>query len=564
MLKRWHVVPTQDAVVTELQQSLGINKSICYMLTSRGISTYDAAQSFFRPSMDALHNPFLMKGMQAAVDRIIVAINNKEKILIYGDYDVDGTTAVAVVYNFLSNFTNNVAYYIPNRFAEGYGVSAAGIAHAQEQAIQLFITLDCGIKSSALLNPLQANGTDVIICDHHMPDVDIPNVLAILNPKQQDCYYPFDELCGCGIGYKLISALEYTMLHEQVLCNANLDLVATAIAADIVPIVNENRILAYYGLQQANSNPSIAIQALKQAADVTKNFTISDLVFTVAPRVNAAGRMDSARLAVDLFLSKELEHAYELATLLNVNNTDRKSVDEHITQEALEQLQTVPQHYMSTVLYKEDWHKGVVGIVASRMIENKYQPTIVLTKSNNKLTGSARSIPGLNLFEALNQCSDLLENYGGHYFAAGLTMVEENLDAFKTQFNTVVSNVLTPEDLKPIINIDAVINFTEINTTFYKIIEQMQPFGPLNMRPVFCTKNVTDKMQYSYIVKDKHLKFTGEQNGVTIKGIGFNMANAVHIINSGKPFDVCYTLDINTWQDRNTIELKLLDIRSSE
>jgi single-stranded-DNA-specific exonuclease len=563
MFKKWIDKPVAEDNIVQLQKSLPIHKSLCHVLAARNIFLFDEAQHFFRPKMEDLLDPFLMKDMQKAVDRILKAIQQNEKILLYGDYDVDGTTSVAVVFQFLIHFYPNISYYIPNRFKEGYGVSAAGIQHAIDHQIGLIITLDCGIKSIEMVALANTNNIDVIVCDHHLPDEQLPNALAILNPKQSDCLYPYKELCGCGVGYKLICALEQTMMAEQVVCNQYLDLVATAIAADIVPITGENRILAYYGLQKANSNPCIAVQALQQVSDLKKDYTISDLVFIIAPRVNAAGRMDDARLAVDLFLSKEIEAAKLLATQLNSNNDDRKDVDKQMTAEAMEMLQQTDSNIKGTVLYKEDWHKGVVGIVASRMIEHRYQPTIVLTKSIDKITGSARSIAGLNLFEALNECAALLENFGGHYYAAGLTLLPENLPAFQKKFDAIVKRELTVEDdFIPKINIDAPLDFSAINEKFFSIIQQMEPYGPENLRPVFRSEQVRDYKGKSEIVKEKHLKVLLQQNGTTLKGIGFNMAHLYPIVNSGNAFNICYTLDANTWNNQTNIEIRIVDIQA--
>ena len=389
--------------------------------------------------------------------------------------------------------------------------------------------------------------------------------MAILNPKQKDCPYPFKELCGCGIGYKLISALEQTMLNEQIVCNEHLDLVATAIAADIVPMVDENRILAYWGLKKANSNPCNAIAALKIAGDLQKEFTISDLVFIIAPRVNAAGRMDDAKVAVELFLTTNITDANHFAALLNSNNDDRREADKQTTEEAFELIKYENIQSKSTVLYQSHWHKGVVGIVASRLIEKVYKPTLVLTESNGKITGSARSILGLNMFEALNECSEFLENYGGHYFAAGVTILPENYLLFKNKFDEVASKYLSEEDLKPFINIDCEILLTDIQTSFFNIIQQMEPFGPENLRPVFVAKNVKDVKGYSSIVKYKHIKFYIQQNNdKAIKGIGFNLYEKFHLVNSGKPFDIVFTIEENNWNGNTNLEIKVLDLKASE
>jgi single-stranded-DNA-specific exonuclease len=563
MNKIWQLQTVEKNELDDFKKSLNINESILKILWQRGIKNYDAAQQFFRPTMAHLHDPFLMKGMHIAVPNIIDAIQKNKKILLYGDYDVDGTTAVAVVFNFLIQFTKNISYYIPNRFSEGYGISAQGIQHAIDEKVHLIIALDCGIKSTAHIATAAQHNIDVIICDHHLPDDDLPKALAILNPKQNDCPYPYKELCGCGIGYKLISALEQTMLGEQNICNANLDLLATAIAADIVPITDENRILAHYGLKQANENPSVAIAALKQVGDLKTNFTISDLVFIVAPRVNAAGRMDDAKKAVQLFLSTDVAEAKEKAEVLNVDNEDRKDIDKQMTAEALAMLQLQGEDIKGTVLFDKNWHKGVVGIVASRMIENKYQPTIILTQTDNKISGSARSVPGLNLFEALNKCAHHLDTFGGHYFAAGLTMQAQNLEAFKKDFNKIVSNTLQPDDYIPKIKIDAEIKLEDITEKYYNILEQLAPHGPENMRPTFIIKGVYNWHNASAIVKEKHLKFVvcNKNGNAYIKGIGFNMAHKFDIVSSNNAFDICFQIEKNVWMDKVSYEMRVVDIQ---
>jgi single-stranded-DNA-specific exonuclease len=564
MDKNWVISKYNIEDRDQLQTALKINPSLCNLLVQRGIKDFESARLYFRPQLTHLHDPFLMKGMDIAVERIIAAINNKQSILLYGDYDVDGTTAVAVVHNFLNSFVSRLEYYIPNRFKEGYGISEIGVQYILNQKIDLVITLDCGIKSEYHINHLMSNGVDVIVCDHHLPDENIPNALAILNPKQADCSYPFKELCGCGIGFKLISAIEDILLNTQVQCLKYLDLVAAAIAADIVPIVDENRILAYYGLQQANTQPSIPIQALKISGSIDKKFTISDLVFIVAPRVNAAGRMDDAKTAVKMFISNHLNEANEFAELLNINNDDRRDIDKQTTQEALELLSKSDVSLKTTVLHQPNWHKGVVGIVASRLIENKFQPTIILTDSNGKISGSARSIPGLNLFEVLNQCAEYLETFGGHYFAAGLTLLPENLEAFKIKFDTLVKGILTDDDFIAKIQIDTNLNFNEITDNFYNIITEMEPFGPENMRPIFVTRQVNNYKNYSGVVKEKHIKFYIQQGGIVMKGIGFNLAHKYDIIDSNKPFDMVYYLTENEWNGQKKIELRVIDIASSK
>ncbi len=561
--KKWVVWTDEGGIAENLQETLQIEGAFCDLLAARGIDNRDKAIAFFRPRLNALHDPFLMKDMQLAVDRIMLAIRQKQKILVYGDYDVDGTTSVAVLISFLKKFHDNLDFYIPHRFKEGYGVSEAGIQFAIDQKVDVLITIDCGIKSARLLKIATDNNIDVIICDHHLPDEnDLPQVLAILNPKQAECNYPSKELCGCGIGFKLISALEQAISGEQKLCYQNLDLVATAIAADIVPVTDENRILAFYGLVKANTNPNIAIQALRASTKLNKEFTISDLVFVIAPRINAAGRMDIAKTAVDLFLAENIGQAEALAEILNENNLDRRDADKTTSAEALELLSLEPEDAKSTVLMKEDWHKGVVGIVASRMIEHKYQPTIILTESDGKYSGSARSIPGLNLFEALNACAEYLNAYGGHYFAAGLTLSKENLIPFKEAFNKYVDTILEPEDYIPKIHIDAVLSFNSINMEFYSFLKQFEPFGPENMRPVFMSKRIYN--MGSSIAKDKHIRFMVSQDkNKIVQGIGFGLAEKYKILSSNEPIDIVYTLGLNTFRDLSTIQLQVIDIRPS-
>jgi single-stranded-DNA-specific exonuclease len=566
MDKRWVLMPRDTAAITSLHAELNIHQALCTLLTQRGIGNYNQAQQYFRPSMQQLHNPYLMKDMDKAVQRIITAIQQQQHILVYGDYDVDGTTSVAVVYGFLQHHCNKLQYYIPNRFSEGYGISQKSITYAIEQKVDVIIALDCGIKSVELITQAQAAGIDVIVADHHQPDTIIPPAYAILNPKQSDCPYPFKELCGCGIGYKLISCVEQAYQGKQELCNAHLDLVATAIAADIVPIVDENRILAYFGLQKANNNPSIPIQALKQITDLQKEFTITDLVFIVAPRVNAAGRMHEGSNAVALFLSENIEDAKQKALVLNDNNSMRQDVDKQTTAEALEQLQknNFDLKY-SNVLYQANWHKGVVGIVASRMIEHYYKPTIVLTQSNGLITGSARSIPGFNLFDGLSKCSKYLSNFGGHYFAAGLTLEPQHLPAFAKAFDEAVANTLQAHQFIPQLDIDAEVSLNEFNSKFFNIIEQMAPFGPQNMTPVFVVKNLKPTPQGNYVVKEKHLKLQlHDADGTVVRGIGFNLASKLDILNNNQAIDIACQMAINTWNGQTNIECKVLDIKPSE
>lgn len=566
MQKRWALKKTDEQISNLLHAQLKIHPILCQLLAQRGINNYEDARIFFRTSETQLHDPFLMKGMQAAVDRILQAISRQEKILIYGDYDVDGTTSVAVVYTFFKKIYPDIEFYVPHRFTEGYGLSQKGIDYAAENNIKLIITLDCGIKSFFLITEAKSKGIDTIICDHHLPDDELPDAFAILNPKQKDCPYPYKELCGCGIGYKLISAFaqQNNISKEEV--DKNIDLVATAIAADIVPITGENRTLAVLGLKKVNSNPSIPIQALKLISEMEKEFTITDLVFIIAPRVNAAGRMDDARKAVDLFIETDLQKAMALAQLLQVDNNERRDVDKLITVEALDLLNNNENFLLqrSTVVYQPHWHKGVVGIVASRLIEHHYRPTIVLTQSNGKLTGSARSIKGFNLFEGLNECAEYLENYGGHYFAAGLTLDEKHLSSFTKKFDEVVRNNVPQELFEPETEIDAEINFADITPGFLNILKQFAPHGPENMKPVFMTKNVRDYKGFSNVVKEKHLRFVIFQQGSkTVNGIGFNMADKEYIVKSNNSFDILYHIEENYWNGNTSIQLKVIDVRQT-
>ncbi|HXS35841.1 MAG TPA: single-stranded-DNA-specific exonuclease RecJ [Flavipsychrobacter sp.] len=564
--KRWTVKPANEEYIKQLSDDLKVHPALCRLLAVRGISGYESSRLFFRPDLSHLHDPFLMKGMQLAVNRISDAVEWHERIMVYGDYDVDGTTAVSVVYSFLKqHYKGELAYYIPHRYREGYGVSKQGIDHAHENGYTLLITLDCGIKSVELIKYAQSLGIDVIVCDHHLPDKQLPPALAILNPKQPECNYPFKELSGCGIGFKLITALAKKWDLPAEVTNEYLDLVATSIAADIVPMDGENRVLAYYGLKKINESPCLAIEILKQLGGVTKPLRISDLVFVIGPRVNAAGRMDDARKAVEFFIEKDPEKINALAAALHSDNFERKEVDKNITEEALSLIQNddIMISRKSTVLYQPHWHKGVVGIVASRLIDHYYRPTIVLTSSNDKVAGSARSVSGFNIYEALHECRDLLENYGGHFYAAGMTLHPDKVNDFVNRFEEVVSRTITPDLLIPEIEIDAEIHLSDIKMPFYKIIEQFEPFGPTNLRPVFITRGVYDYQGYSRVVKDMHLKFVVHQNnGTVIDGIGFGIADKYDIVANG-PFDMLYTIDENDYNGTAKLQVKVLDIKAS-
>jgi single-stranded-DNA-specific exonuclease len=565
LTKRWSIKEVDAQIVNELQASLRVHPAICKMLVARGIHTFDQAKLFFRPQLTDLHDPFLMKGMQKAVDRICSAIEWNERILIYGDYDVDGTSSVAVVYSFLKSlYAGQLNYYIPHRYKEGYGLSKQGIDFAKANGHTLLITLDCGIKSADLVDYANGLGIDVIICDHHLPDERIPNALAILNPKQADCTYPYKELSACGIGFKLIEALAIQLNKPKESVYAYLDLVATSIAADIVALDGENRVLGFYGIKKANEQPSLSLKTLLEASDFKRTLQMSDLVFVIGPRVNAAGRMDDAKKAVELFIETDEEKVKEIAAALQADNLDRKEVDKTITEQAIQLLQHPhQQHKKSTVLFQTNWHKGVVGIVASRLIDHYYRPTIVLTESNGMASGSARSIPGFNIHEAIEACSHLLENYGGHYFAAGMTMQLHQVDAFIAAFEKQVANTIDPAILIPEISIDAELQLSDITPALLNLINQFEPFGPNNLRPVFISKGVQDDKGYSRIVKDAHLKFSIQQNGARMEGIGFNLADKIGIVKDGL-FDVVYTIDQNDYNGKLRLQIKVLDLKSSK
>lgn len=567
MEKRWNILPFNNNKAELLKQSLGISLTICKILVQRGIENFDDARNYFRPQLEQLHSPWLMKDMQKAVSRIEQAISDAEKILIFGDYDVDGTTAVASMYQFITGIYDEAFtdFYIPHRYREGYGISRMGIDFAAANGFGLIISLDCGIKSVELIGYAKTLGIDFIVCDHHLPDKILPEAAAILNPKQPDCTYPYKELCGCGVGLKLMAALaeHYSMPPETYYCY--LDLVATAIAADIVPMTGENRILAYHGLKKINNNPVPGIKALIKLGNIQQELSITNVVFVIAPRVNAAGRMDDARKAVQLFIEKDPVKAMEFAEMLHSDNSDRKEADSSITREALDIIQADDEliKSKSSVVYNENWHKGVVGIVASRLIEHFYRPTVVLTKSGDLVAGSARSVAGFNLYEAIYACREYLVAYGGHFAAAGLSLLPEHVNAFRQKFNEVVSETIDERLLIPEIIIDAEISFTEITESFYNILVQMEPYGPENMRPVFIARNVMET-GYSKILKEQHVRFVVKQQQLTLTGIGFNMHDKFDLLSMKKPLDIVFTIDENEWQGNKTLQLKMIDIRLSE
>ena len=565
MEKRWTILRGDDQKIKSLQESLRIHPAICRILVQRNIETFDLAKNFYRPQLTDLHEPWLMKDMHKAVDRIVSAIEAQEKILVYGDYDVDGTTAVACMFQFLRKLHSNLDFYIPHRYREGYGVSKAGIDFAKENGFTLIISLDCGIKSVEHIAYAKQLGIDFIVCDHHLPDRQIPDAVAILNPKQKDCSYPYKELCGCGVSFKLITALTQKLNLPIEFAFEYLDLVATAIAADIVPITGENRVLAFHGLKKANENPNNGIKALAHLSGLTKTLHINNLVFMIAPRVNAAGRMDDARKAVQMFVSDTYEQALSYAEMLHSDNTNRKEADSSITGEALALIKgdELMINRNSTVVFKPHWHKGVVGIVASRLIEHYYRPTVVLTQSGDYASGSARSVPGFNLYEAIHACKEYLVGYGGHFAAAGMTIELDKVELFRKKFEEVVSLTIDPGLLVPEILIDAEINFKDVTWSFYNIITQMEPFGPQNLRPHFLVRNVVDT-GFSRIVKDEHLKLVLKQDNIIFTGIGFGMSHKFALLQMKKPMDIVFKIDENEWNGQKSLQLRLIDLRLSE
>ena len=567
MEKRWKILTADPVKINVLNALLQISPVLCTLLIQRGLETYEQCKRFFRPQLSDLHSPWLMKDMHKAVDRIVEAFSRGEKILVFGDYDVDGTSSVALVYQFLRSIYHHhlLDFYIPHRYHEGYGISKQGIDYAKENGFSLVISLDCGIKSIELIAYARTLDIDFIVCDHHLPDATLPAAVAILNPKQPDCPYPYKELCGCGVGFKLVCALadQLNIPFDQAGCY--LELVVTAIAADIVPITGENRILAYYGLKKINEDPCPGIKALIELSSMSKTLYISSVVFVIAPRVNAAGRMDDARKAVQLFVEKDYDAALAFAHMLHADNADRKQADLSITEEAvaLIELDTVLINRKSTVLFKPHWHKGVVGIVASRLIDKYYRPTIVLTQSGTLVAGSARSVHGFNLYEAIHACREHLLGYGGHFAAAGMTLLPENVAAFSSKFEEVVASTILPDLLVPELTIDAEVRFTSLTPSFYKILCQMEPFGPENGKPVFITRNISHH-RFSRIVKDQHIRFVLQQDGVRLYGIGFNLAGKFPLLQLQKPIDLVYTLEENDWNNEKHLQLKVLDFRLSE
>ncbi|MBA4144385.1 MAG: single-stranded-DNA-specific exonuclease RecJ [Cytophaga sp.] len=564
MNKRWIHKPAPSAEeVAELSQRININPYLSAILIQRGITDFDSAKKFFRPSLDQLHDPFLMRDMDRAVERMKRAIDNKEKILVYGDYDVDGTTSVSLVFSYLREFHSECDFYVPDRYSEGYGVSEKGIIWAEENGFSLIIALDLGIKASDMVVLANHKGIDFIICDHHLPGTDIPQAVAVLDPKRSDCNYPFKELSGCGIGFKLLQAYARRYGHEESVY-PYLDLVAVSIASDIVPVNGENRILAHFGLIQLNENPSPGLKALKEIALTKNDLDISGIVFTLGPRINAAGRVDHARGAVHLLISKTVEEANSFAEKVNIKNDLRREFDSSITEEVVAMIEGDAQlrNARSTVLFKNTWNKGVIGIVAARCVEKFYKPTVILTESNEMITGSARSVSGFDLYDAISQCSDLLEKFGGHKYAAGLTLHPDNLEAFQKRFEEVVAASLTEEMRVPVIDIDMMIPFDAITPKFFKILKQMAPFGPENHRPVFESQEVFVQNSLANF-KDRHLRFLAGQagNANVINAVGFDLIEHYDRIANGDRFRMAYTLEESTYNGMTSMQIRIKDIK---
>lgn len=557
--------------VERLSAEVGIDKVLAELLVSRGVETFEQARSFFRPNLADLNDPFLMKDMDLAVERLHKAVATGEKILVYGDYDVDGTTAVSLVYSFIRRFTSNVDFYIPDRYDEGYGVSYKGIDWAAEGGFNLIITLDCGIKAIDKVDYAASKGIDVIICDHHLPEDRIPSAVAVLDPKRTDCDYPFDDLSGCGVGFKLVQAYsaKYNVPFETLI--PLLDLLVVSISSDLVSMVGENRVLAHFGLRQLNEKPCQGLLAMINLSNLEPgHISIDDIVFKIGPRINAAGRMESGRLAVELLTATDEREAMKIGEQINENNNERKNIDREITQEALEMVESgnCLSSENVTIVYNPKWSKGVVGIVASRLVEAFYKPTVVLTKSNGFVTGSARSVSGFDLYESIESCADLLENFGGHVYAAGLTMKEENITEFATRMNRFVSKRVTTEILTPVVEVDAKLDFAQITPKFFRILKQFQPFGPGNSNPIFVTENVYDAGSGRKVgAGGVHMKLDLIQESQPyhqIPAIAFNMADYYDYIREGNPFDVCYAIVENYYRGNSSIQLRVRDMRQRE
>lgn len=571
--KIWKLREGTDADnVRQLSSELGVDPVLAELLVQRGVCTFEQARSFFRPSLDDLHDPFLMTDMDKAVERVHQAVAAGEKILVYGDYDVDGTTAVSLVYSFLRRLTRRIDFYIPERYDEGYGVSYKGIDWASENGFGLIITLDCGIKANEKVEYARERGIDMIICDHHLPENELPKAVAVLDPKREDCHYPFDDLSGCGVGFKLVQAYsqKYDIPFETL--TPLLDLLVVSIASDLVSVTDENRVLAHFGLKQLNSSPREGLSAMIQLAALEPgHLTIDDIVFKIGPRINAAGRMESGRIAVELLTASDVREAIRIGNEINEHNNERKNIDRRITQEALEMVESgrCLSSGKATIVYNPEWHKGVVGIVASRLVEAYYKPTIVFTKSQGGLiTGSARSVHGFDLYDAIESCADLLENFGGHLYAAGLTLKEENIPAFCQRIEKHISGTIIPEMETPVVDIDAMLNFSQITPKFLRILKQFQPFGPGNAAPVFRTDNVYDNgMGRKVGAEGGHLKLELIQESHPyhhISAIAFNMADYFDHIKAGNPIDVCYSIVENYYRGTSNTQLRVKDLHERD
>ena len=563
--RRWRLKDAADDLVAEGLVHERCTLQAARLLVQRGMTDRENASLFFRPELAHLHDPFLMAGMQQAVERIERALGDQERVMVYGDYDVDGTTAVALVYAFLRKFTGNITFYIPDRYAEGYGISFAGIDHAAADGVSLIIALDCGIKAIDKAEYARSKGIDLIICDHHRPGDRLPDAVAILDPKRDDCNYPYKELSGCGIGFKLMQGFaQRNGIPEQDLWPL-LDLVAVSTACDIVPITGENRVLAHFGLQQLNIDPRPGLKVMMGMANVKKKLCVTDLVFMIGPRINAAGRVEHGRQAVELLLSHEAKQAEQMGLRLDLNNSHRQEIDKEITQQAMEQIAGDPRlrSAWSTVLFHGSWHKGVIGIVASRLIEKYYRPTVILTESNGMAVGSARSVKGFDVYEAINSCSDLLEQFGGHMYAAGLTMPLENVPLFRERFEEVVRGKMQPHMRIPEEEVDIELRFTDLTPPLFMVLKHMAPYGPGNMRPLFLTRGVMDRGQARLVGVD-HLKMClahPEDERIHFDAIGFKLAHHLDLVKSGKPFSIVYCVEENEWQGRRSVQLNIKDIK---
>ena len=559
MEKRWIIQKSDQKIVQKLAKDLGVNHIVAHLLVLRGIENFDDAKLFFRPELNHLHDPFLMKNMQDAVDRIEKAITKQEKVLVYGDYDVDGTTSVAMMYSFLKRFSPEIEYYIPCRYEEGYGISLKGIDYAKKNNFSLIIALDCGIRAFNQVDYANEKEVDFIICDHHNPADKIPNAIAILNPKQSDCNYPYKELSGCGVGFKLIQAYSQKNNIDFSEISEYLDLLTVSIGADIVPMTGENRVFSYYGLKQINTQPRAGLKALMDIANKIKELSISDVVFGIAPRINAAGRIEHAKKAVEILVEQDLDRAKKLASFIEENNVTRRNLDQNITKEALEMID---KNKKSTVVFSKNWHKGVVGIVASRLIESHYKPTIVLAEKDGILTGSARSVHDFDLYEAISKCAYLCEKFGGHKYAAGLSIKKENLSEFIIAFEKAVSESITDDQLSPKIDVDMEIDIDAVDDKLFRIIKQFSPFGPQNLSPIFVSRSVVDNGYGKRIGADQsHLRINTKTASGSLAGIGFSMGDAFEKIKDYSEFDICYSINENEWNGRKNLQLMLNDLK---